>query len=214
MTVITEERRAAKLELREVEISKDLTELTGIAVPYNDPADIGWFVEEHAPGSFAKSIKEAARGLPLHAFHDDVAGQGSAESWPIGVAREWVDDANNLRGVWKIFDDDKSQRAARLAKPDEQGFSAMGYLSIRFAPIKSKWTEADTFNPDLGPGYKDHVLRLQSRLVSVGLVTTPAFARATVEFVRSAERRRDMTPGRRAVDAWAAYLEEIKAGPV
>src|SRR5215207_10148131 len=160
MTVITEERRAAKLELREVEISKDLTELTGIAVPYRDPADIGWFVEEHAPGSFAKSIKEAARSLPLHAFHDDVAGQGSAESWPIGYAREWVDDADNLRGVWKILDDEKS------------------------------------------------------RLVSVGLVTGPAFTRATVEYVRSAERPRDLTPGQRAVDAWSSWLEEIKAGPV
>ena len=214
MTVITEERRAAKLELREVEISKDLTELTGIAVPYRDPADIGWFVEEHAPGSFAKSIKEAARSLPLHAFHDDVAGQGSAESWPIGYAREWVDDADNLRGVWKILDDEKSQRAARLAKPDEQGFSALGYMSIRFAPIRSQWTNAADFNPDLGPDYKDHVLRLESRLVSVGLVTGPAFTRATVEYVRSAERPRDLTPGQRAVDAWSSWLEEIKAGPV
>jgi phage head maturation protease len=212
MSRFPDEWRAAKLELREVEISKNREFLSGIAVPYNTRADIGWFTETHLPGSLAKSINESARGLPLHAFHDDMTGSGEASSWPIGVMSEWQDDANRLRGVWKLDDSEKAQRAAKLAEPDENGQSMLGYLSIRFAPIRSNWTQPEEFNPDLGPDFKDHVDRVESRLVSVGLVSAPAFADAAVEWVRSAT-----PPGRdageRQVAAWQTWLAEIKDGP-
>lgn len=212
MSRYPEEWRAAKLELREIELSTNKRQLSGIAVPYNVRADIGWFTETHLPGSLAKSIKESARGLPLHAFHDDMTGQGEASSWPIGVASEWLDDASALRGVWDLDDSEKAQRAAKLAEPDENGNSMMGYLSIRFAPIRSTWEMADEFNPDKGPDFKDHVDRVESRLVSVGLVTAPAFADAAVEWVRSATPPgRDL--GERQVSAWQSWLDEIKDGP-
>jgi phage head maturation protease len=212
MSRFPEEWRAAKLELRDVELSTNKRQLSGIAVPYNVAADIGWFTETHLPGSLAKSIKESARGLALHAFHDDMTGQGEASSWPIGVASEWKDDGDALRGVWDLDDDPKAQRAAKLAEPDENGNSKLGYLSIRFAPIRSNWTMTNDFNPDLGPEHKDHVDRVESRLVTVGLVTAPAFASAAVEWVRSAP-----PPGReigeRQVSAWQSWLDEVKAGP-
>lgn len=209
MTTMELERRAAKLELREVEVSSS-GRISAIAVPYNTRADIGWFTESHLPGSFAKSIKEAARSLPLHVFHDDMTGAGEASSWPVGVAEEWDDNGEVLRGVWKFDDSEKAQRARRLATPDENGNAMLGYMSIRFQPIRSNWEFADDFNPDLGSEFKDHVDRIESRLVSVALVSTPAFIGATVDWVRSAP-----PPGRdvgRAVDEWSSWLQQVKGG--
>jgi len=213
MSRFPEEWRAAKLELRDVEVSSNREFLSGIAVPYNVRADIGWFTETHLPGSLAKSIKESARGLPLHAFHDDMTGAGEASSWPIGVMSEWKDDANALRGVWKLDDSEKAQRAARLAEPDENGQSMLGYLSIRFQPIRSTWEAAEDFNPDLGPDFKDHVDRVESRLVSVGLVSAPAFADAAVDWVRSATPPGRENAGERQIEAWQSWLAEVKDGP-
>lgn len=214
-TQAPEEWRAASLEVREASIETvGLKQyLRGIAVPYNDPADIGFFTESHLPGSLAKSIKEAARSLPLHTFHDDMAGAGDT-SWPIGVAEEWDDDEHRLVGVWKLDDSEKAQRAAKLATPDENGNSMLGYMSIRFQPIRSNWTMVDDWNPDLGPDHKDHVDRVESRLVSVGLVPAPAFVRTPVEWVRSAAAPgRDADAGKRSIDEWSTWLEQVKSGP-
>jgi HK97 family phage prohead protease len=214
MSRFPEERRASALELRDVELSAGGKMLSAIAVPYNERADIGFFTEDFLPGSLAKSIKEAARSLPLHVFHDDMPGQGEPSSWPIGVATEWDDDASRLRGVWKLDDSEKAQRAAKLATPDDEGRSMLGYMSIRFSPIRSNWTYVEDWNPDLGPDHKDHVSRVEARLVSVGLVTAPAYANAAVEWVRSSEARRSEEAGRRQIDEWSRYLEQIKAGPL
>jgi HK97 family phage prohead protease len=181
------------------------------AVPYNTKADIGWFTELFLPGAFAKSISEAARGLPLHLMHDDMAQPGN-ESWPIGVAHEWKDDQVSLRGVWKFDDSDKAQRARQLATPDEEGNAALGYMSIRFAPIIDRWTNAKVWDPSTPEG-KDHVDHVESRLVSVALVSTPAYIGATVDWVRSAGSPNRDT-GKRSVDQWAEYLEKIKDGPI
>lgn len=211
MTTMELERRAAKLELVDVDITSS-GYLAATAVPYSVPADIGFFTESHLAGSFAKSIKEAARSLPLHVFHDDMPSMAQPSSWPIGVATEWDDSADRLRGVWKLDDSEKAQRARKLATPDADGNALLGYMSIRFMPIRSTWSYADDWNPDLGPGHKDHVDRVESRLVSVGLVSTPAFIGAAVEWVRSIG-----VPGResgkRQLDEWRAYLDQVKAGP-
>lgn len=217
MSKLPTEVRTAPVRMLEVETTDNFKYLSAILVPYNEPADIGWFVEEHAPGSFAKSIKEAANGLPLHVFHDDNASTGAnmtVESWPIGVAAEWDDTDARLRGVWKLDDDPKAQRAAKLAQVDEDGLSMLGYMSVRFAPIRSTWVRVDDFNPDLGPEYKDKVTRVESRLVSAALVSTPAFVGATVEWVRSNEAQRNWDGGGRQLDEWAQYLEQVKAGPI
>lgn len=208
------ERRAVAIELRDVQVETVglKSYLSGIAVPYNERADIGFFTESHLPGSLAESIKGASRSLPLHVFHDDMPGHG--DSWPIGVAEEWDDDAYRLRGVWKLDDGEKAQRAAKLAEPDENGNSMLGYMSIRFAPIRSNWTWVEDWNPDLGLDHKDHVDRVESRLVSVGLVPAPAFVNTPVEWVRSAPPPgRQAEAGRRSASAWADWLAEVKKGP-
>jgi phage head maturation protease len=210
-TKIPTERRAVEVDVVGLELNATKTKMQGIAVPYNDPTDVGFFVESHLPGSFAKSIKEAARSLPLHVFHDDMAEFGNV-GWPIGVASEWHDETDVLRVVWNLHDDQKSQRAAQLATPDEEGNAALGYFSIRFQPILSNWQLAEKWDPDLGSAYKDRVDRVESRLVSVALVSTPAFIRTPVEWVRSAPPPGRDT-GQRKVDAWSRYLEDVKAGP-
>lgn len=205
------ERRAAQLEVVDLDIT-DSGYIAATAVPYNTPADIGFFTESFLPGSMGKSISEAARSLPLHLFHDDSPGMGDPHSWPIGVATEWKDDAERLRGVWKFDSSEKAQRARQLATPDADGNSMLGYMSVRFQPIRSNWTMVDDWNPDLGPDHKDHVDRVEARLVSVGLVSTPAYIGAAVEFVRSAP-----PPGRRdprdELAEWRSWLEQVKAGP-
>ena len=203
MTTMQAERRA--FEIRDVELNDSKTMLAGLAVPYRTPADLGWFLEDHERGSFAKSIKEAARSLPLTLFHEDHVLDSH-----IGVASEWQDNDEGLRGVWKLDAGPIAQRAAELATPDEDGNAVLGYMSIRFAPIRSTWTYAQDFNPDLGPKYKDRVTRLESRLLAVSLVSTPAFKEAAVEFVRSGERQLERKSTRRDVDVWRAELARLR----
>jgi HK97 family phage prohead protease len=197
----------AGLELRGTETVNGIEFLHGRAVPYNTVADIGWYLEEHAPGSFKKSIKEAARGLPLLMFHD-------SRTFPVGVIDKWDDNDEALDGIWRLDkDSEEAQRAGRLATPDENGRSMLGYMSISFAPIKSEWTEAKDWNPELGPEHKDRVTRLQSRLVEVSLVSTPAFKEATINFTRTADSARRRDRGASELAAWRRELEALRNPP-
>lgn len=188
----------AHVETR-AETVNGLTFLHGRAVPYDTPADIGWFLEEHAPGSLAKSIQEAARALPLLLFHNN-------GSWPIGRADTWEESGEGLDGIWKLDKSEEAQRAAQLAQ-DEM----LAHLSIGFAPIRSAWTFVEDWNPELGASGKDSVRRLESRLLEVSLVPTPAFKEAAVSLVRSHDHARP-TPGRgqRQVDAWRRTLDDLR----
>jgi phage head maturation protease len=203
MSTMVDERRA--FQIRDVEVDTGRKQLSGIAVPYDTPADIGWFMETFVAGSLAKSIKEAARSLPLTLFHEDHVLDSH-----IGVAREWIDDRGALRGVWDLDDSVTARRAAQLATPDEDGNAVLGYMSIRFAPIRSEWEYAKDFNPDLGPAFKDRVRRLEARLLAVSLVSTPAFKEAAVEWVRSGERARERKATRRDVDTWREELSRLR----
>lgn len=201
MSTMTAELRTmpAVVQLRDVETTDTLTRLAGRAVPYGEDADIGWFLESFAAGSLGKSIKEAARALPLLMFHDD-------RSFPIGAAESWDEKSDGLYGVWRLDRGDTAQRAAQLAK---DGF--LNFMSIRFQPIRSMWTYAEDFAPDLGAAHKDTVLRQEARLLETSLVSTPAYAGAAVEWVRSGEPMRKRAGSRRAADAWRAELERLRA---
>lgn len=199
MTITAPEARVFEgVQIRELETTESLTKLSGKAVPYRAQADIGWYMETFDPGSLAKSIRESAAALPLLLFHN-------AESFPIGAASEWDDTDEALRGVWNLDDDPVAQRAAKLAHD-----GTLSFMSIRFVPVRSKWTYAKDFQPDLGPAYKDSVVRQEARLVETSLVSTPAYAGATVEWVRTAgapERK-----VRRKLDAWERWLEGARTG--
>lgn len=209
MSTITTERRIQGLELRDVETTESLSMMRATAVPYGRDADIGWFLEQFEPGSLAKSIKEAAADLPLLLFHDN-------RSFPIGAADSWKDDATELEGTWRLDGSEEAQRAAELAKPKADGGKGMlGFMSIGFTPIRSRWeyVEDRDWNPDLGPDHKDRVFRQEARLLEVSLVSTPAYKDAAVKLVRSAPPpRRQHDRGRREVQEWRAELERMRSG--
>lgn len=188
------------LELREIETTPGYTMLRGLAVPYNEWASIGWFLEQFSPGSLAKSIKEAARALPLNLFHE-------SHSFPIGAAAQWDEEARGLVGTWKLDGTDTAQEAARHA---EEG--RLTGLSIEFAPIRSEWEEAEFWDPSAGPEHMDRVTRIEARLGAVGLVQTPAYVKAGVDLVRSADvrRRATETAGTPVLDAMRAQTEALR----
>lgn len=198
-----EVRTFAALEFREAEASDDHRYLEGRAVPYATWANIGWFMEQHAAGSFARSIKEAAKSLPLLLWHDN-------RTFPVGVSSEWRDNGEGLDVVWRMDKSDEARRAAQLA---EDGM--LTGLSIGFAPIVSSWDYVEDprdWNPDLGPDHMDKVTRTESRLLEVSLTPTPAFAGAKVSLVRSREARKEVEAGAEypGVKAWRSYRDSIR----
>lgn len=196
------EARVFEADLREVETTDSLSMMRGLAVPYGEWANIGWFMEEFRAGSLGKSVREAARALPLNLFHDN-------RSFPIGSADEWEETAAGLFGVWRLDDSTEAQRAAKSAQDGH-----LTGLSIEFGTIRSEWTEAESWNPDAGPEFMDKVSRIEARLGAVGLVQTPAYASAGVQLVRSADARHRREAGKRTplLDQMRARTEELRAG--
>ena len=171
--------------------------LEGRAVPYQTFADVGWYMEQHAAGSFDRSTRGGTGkpGLPLLLFHDN-------RSTPVGHAIAWRSDGTGLLGRWQLNETPKAQEAAQLAKDGD-----LTGMSIGFAPIHSEWERATNFNPDLGPDHMDRVTRLESRLIEVSLTPTPAFEDATISLVRSAERRPN---NREEVEAWQREIDALR----
>ena len=194
------------LQLRDVERT-GYTYLEGRAVPYDVDADVGWFVEKHAAESFKASVNGGSgKRAPLLLFHDN-------RSFPVGHAEQWRHD-DGLVGVWRLNDSADAQRAAEAAAAGD-----LVGMSVGFMPVRSQWdyVEWDDWNPDLGPEHKDHVTRLESRLLEVSLTPTPVFGDAEVADVRTSytmELREAAVPRpRRAVDAWRADVERLRSAP-
>lgn len=186
-----EEARIVGIELREVETTDSLSMLRGRAVPYGEDTDIGWFIERFAPGSLGKSARESAAALPLLLFHNDM-------SMPAGSINRWDEQPTGLYGEWRIADTPEAQGAAQLAKDGH-----LNFMSVRFQPIRSTWTYVDE------PGGKDTVVREEARLLEVSMVTTPAYNGATIQWVRSSERR--APAGTPALDAWRTEFEKLRS---
>ena len=191
-------RFAPGVQLRDVQA--DGRFLLGRAVPYNTWTSIGWFAEQFAPGAFARSIKEAANGLPLLVWHDN-------RTWPIGVADSWDDNADGLDGVWKLDNSEEALRAADLAEK-----KMLTGLSVGFVPIRSTWEMVDyeNWDPDLGIEHMDKVTRDEARLIETSVTPTPAYAGAQVQMVRSREAKKVREHQSRELEAWRSYLESVK----
>lgn len=172
--------------------------LEGLAVPYDTWADIGWFMEQHAAGSFKRSTTgRSGTRLPLLLFHDN-------RKWPVGHAEKWSHDGG-LRGVWRLNDSSDAQTAAKMAEDGD-----LVGMSIGFADAAApEWEFPREFDPDLGPDHKARVTRVESRLLEVSLTPTPAFADAGVTMVRT--RAACPPPPPRQVDRWRELLEELKS---
>lgn len=179
------------LEFRDTELSQSGKWLEGRAVPYDVWQDVGWYMEKIQKGCFAKSIREAAKNLPLLLWHD-------GRSFPVGRSHSWTENDAGLDVVWEMDTADVAQEAARLAKNQ-----MLTGLSVGFAPT-SKGTDR-TFDEDAGISY---MLRTEARLLEVSLTPTPAYAGAKVSLVRSRESNLngmgDQGRARRSVELDAA----------
>jgi len=190
----------AVLELREAQaIGRPYRYLEGRAVPYDTWADLGWFLERHAPGSFKRSTNgRSGKNLPLLLFHDQ-------QSMPIGHAERWTHDQDGMHGVWQLNDSAPAQEAARMAESGDLLGLSVGFQDIR----DPTWELPDDFMPDLGPAHKARVTRLESRLVEVSMTPTPAYADAGVTMVRTRALR--PAPRKRDVDHWRELMEELRS---
>lgn len=183
------------LELRDVE-AEGFRWLDGRAVPYGTWQDVGWYMEMIEKGAFSKSIREAARRLPLLLFHD-------SRSFPVGVSEKWTETDDGLDVVWKLDGSERAQEAARLAND-----GMLTGLSVGFQGIQAE----RTYDEDTGLSW---VKRTEARLLEVSLTPTQAYAGAKVALVRSREPHvNGGSPRRRSaeVDALKRYLETIKRG--
>lgn len=156
------------LELRETEASESGRYLEGRAVPYGVWQDVGWYMEMIRKGAFAKSIREAARKLPLLLFHD-------GRSFPVGVSERWTETDDGLDVVWRLDTADRAQEAARLAAEGMLTGLSVGFLGIQ---------AERSYDEDSGMSW---VERTEARLMEVSLTPTPAYAGAKVSLVRSRE---------------------------
>lgn len=170
--------------------SKLYTHMEGLAVPYNVWSDVGGYVERMAPSVFRKSIKEAARALPLQLWHDD-------HSFPIGAIREWRDNPESgLGAVWRIDSSERAQEAARMAAEE-----IMTGLSVGFQPVAGG---SDIEMPD----HEDRngrirITRNTARLLEISLVNVPAYEGAGVTLVRNQSRR--VQEGHPYLDQWREW---------
>jgi HK97 family phage prohead protease len=170
--------------------------MVGLAVPYNATRNTGGgFTERFFPGVFAKSIKEAARALPLLMHHD-------WDSIPVGKAIGWEETAEGLVGTWQFDSRFEAAEAARLA---HEGY--LSGLSVGFLPT------ADGSDWDLS-GDMPHVDRRAARLVETSLTPTPVFEGAGVIAVRSLgcpdrpETRVMATPRLDSFRSWLATVRD------
>jgi Escherichia/Staphylococcus phage prohead protease len=197
---------APSFEVRDVDSGTGKpTRISGRAVPYNTPTDLGFFMEEFAPGAFAKSIRESAKSLPLSLFHRDHELEQL-----VGTNDEWIERRDGLHGVWRF---DRSETAREAARMAEEGI--LNFLSIRFIPDPGRTkdlTKRDS-RGILEDGAKYHFRREAARLVATSLVSTPAYKDSTVSWVRSAEQLRGAA-GREELRQWGEFLDKVKSGPL
>lgn len=183
-----EQREDRWYELRDIDVDAAFKRMRILAVPYGTWTNLGGMherIDAHAPD---KSIKEAARGLPLLLFHDNA-------SFPIGRSARWtLDDPAALIGDWAIDSDDRSQEAARKARDGFLNGASIGFLPIRSGRV---WNDEDGWDDSVSreESYLQ-VTRHEIRLLEVSLTPTPAFAGAEVQLVRSLHRSEPLPAGK------------------
>jgi HK97 family phage prohead protease len=173
MSTVAERLVDGGLEAVEV-LGEAFTSITGRVVPYSAGyTDVGFFLERFERGAFTASLVERPT-VPLLLWHDN-------RSFPVGVAEEWDDRPDGLHGRFRLAMTAVAQVAASHIR---DGF--MDGLSVGFGPIRSSWSYAAEYNPDLGPSYMDKVTRHEARLHEVSLTPTPAYTQARVYHVEAA----------------------------
>ena len=150
------ERRVAPIHL---ELREDGRTLAGLAVPYNQPARIGKYMETFASGVFGDVEPEH---VPLLAVHD-------RESLPIGRALAFTDTPQGLEAELRVS---KTQLGDDVLELVRDG-AATG-LSVGFIPVQDRWNREKTI-----------VERVKARLMELSITAFPAYEDARILAVRS-----------------------------
>lgn len=207
--MVAERRTFETIEIKQLETTDRMTMLSGIAVPYETMTDIGPFYESIERGAFSKSINESARALPLLLEH------GGGRQLPIGSAESWSDDVDGLRGTWRLTDTEPAQEAARAVRDGVLNFMSIGFMP-NAARIREAWVNVRTIDGDTIR--KRHLIHTEGRLLETSLVATPAYANATIEWVRSAlagpdpfiQNAPERKATRRALEEWREVLASLR----
>ena len=150
-----------QLDVRDVQaVGRPFRYLEGRAVPYGSWANLGYFMEQHAPASLKQSTSVGAgRALPLLLFHD-------ARLFPIGVSDSW--GRIPTRGSSSGLEVERQRRGAthrqrRRTRPVDRAVDR-----VSADPGRSwDFVDWDDWDPDLGPDHMDRVTRTESRPVEV-----------------------------------------------
>lgn len=161
--------------------------ITGHAAVFNrDSEDLGWFIEQVAPGAFTRSI-QAAKDHPvddmIHAFWNHDSGQvlSSTRNGKLTLS----EDATGLRFA---FPSSRLTPAQLEAVTDGDMRMSFGFMTK-----KDEWTHG-------GPGQPDRRKLLDVDLLEISPVSKPAYPQTTV----TARENPDAAYAVRSHAAWAA----------
>ncbi len=137
----------------------------GLAVPYGVTAEVsdgyGTYLEEFAPGAFARSIQQRGSKVKLFTQHE-------TRRFPIGRAVHLEERPDGLHAAFHVSDTRDGNEALELIRD-----GVVDAFSIGFAPVHQKRRG-------------DVTVRTEAALREVSLVHTPAYEGALVAGVRSA----------------------------
>jgi len=147
----------------ELEVRGDGRTLFGLAVPYNQEAEVSdggpRYREVFRPGAFARTIN-AQRSVKLLANHD-------RKAWPVGKASALRETPAGLVGEFRVSATTNGDEALTLVRD-----GVLDSFSVGFSPVKHQTTSDGV------------VERTEVNLHEVSLVAFPAYAGAVIEGVR------------------------------
>ncbi|WP_324667187.1 Prophage protease [Mycobacterium canetti] len=139
-------------------------ELFGVAVPYNQTAEVsdatgGGYLERFAPGCFARSITQRGHKVRLLTGHDH-------RRLPVGKAVELVERPDGLHVSFKVAETPSGDEVLTLVRD-----GLVDSFSVGFQPIAHHWEDGT-------------LVRTEAALREVSVVCEPAYAGAVIEGVR------------------------------
>lgn len=140
----------------------------GVVMPYSQPAEVrdGFgpsYLEQFAPGAFARSIRERGRKVKLFVQHE-------TRRLPIGRATELDEHPEGLHASFAVAKTRDGDDALELVQA-----GVVDGFSVGFAPIRDRKERDGT------------VTRVEAAIREVSLVHSPAYEGAGVAGVRSSD---------------------------
>lgn len=167
---VTERRAFCPMEWRTGGAGGTAGQIFGYAAVFNQPADLGWFVEEFAPGAFARTIiGDDIRALvdhdPSRIIGRNKAGTLKLSEDRLGLLMD-IDVADTSHG---------RDIVAAVKRGDVTGASISFSVPIR----------GDVWSVQ---GGRDHRLVFEAKLYDVAPVTFPAYTQTSVSAVSAQGR--------------------------